>query len=407
MGDNSHRTFYDEIAAIDDACGQGQGRMREVRPNNVPSGSSHYSVNGRTMVMADEWDEMAIREAEEASLRSQENWRLARDAVSGHNAFRSQGRTREENRPQADFFGSPMQYGQEFFGGPRAVSPRSQEERNRAAAAVAAANGLDTGAHDARRRNQQEGRRMSQSGQERAIRRMRKKHSLQDDQNILSLQLMATAGYYFGTFQDQYYQQMIERATRDLGEDAPDGAIHSRATHYYDERYHPNRVRSSSSSSSSSNSRPSHSGPKALDIPEEIRERDDHPNWFICPITQELMIDPVILSSGHTYERSAITEHLRRNNHRDPITNLKLKNKTLTPNMALRHSITAHITRMANTPVQQNNTNNKKSRKKKGKGKGRPGNTKGGARNVKTRRRKKSRRKSRKRKSKKKKKKYK
>jgi len=398
------RTFYDEMAAIDDACGQGQGRFREERPNNVPSDRSHYSVNGRTMVMAPEWDEMAIREAEEASLRSQRLWHLARDAGRAANAFRSQGEQREENRQQADFFEDPMQYGQEFFGGPRAVSPRSQEERNRAAAAAAAANGPNMGASGVRRRKQQEGQRMSQGGQERAIRRMRKEHSLQDDQNTLSLQLMATAGYYFGTFQDQYYQQMIERATRDLGEDAPDGAIHSRATHYYDERYHPNRVRSSSSSSSSSNSRPSHSGPKALDIPEEIRERDDHPNWFICPITQELMIDPVILSSGHTYERSAITEHLRRNNHRDPITNLKLKNKTLTPNMALRHSITAHITRMANTPVQQNNPNNKKSRKKNGKHRK---SGKGGARNVKTRRRKKSRRKSRKRKSKKKKKKYK
>ena len=399
------RTFYDEMAAIDDACGQGQCRMREVRPNDVPSGSSHYNVNGRTMVGNDEWDEMATREAIEASLRSQENWSLARDAVSATNAFRYHGNMREENRQQADLFEDPMQYGREWAGGPRAVSPRSQDQRNRAAAAAAAANGPNMGASGARRRKQQEGQRMSQSGQKRAIRRMREKHSLQDDQKTLSLQLMATAGYYFGTFQDQYYQQMIERATRDLGEDAPDLAIHSRATHYYDERYHPDRVRSSSSSSSSSNSRPSHSGPKALDIPEEIREMyDDHPNWFICPITQDLMIDPVILSSGHTYERSAITEHLRRNNNRDPITNLKLKNKTLTPNMALRHSITAHITRMANTPVQQNNPNNKKSRKKNGKHRK---SGKGGARNVKTRRRKKSRRKSRKRKSKKKKKKYK
>lgn len=30
------------------------------------------------------------------------------------------------------------------------------------------------------------------------------------------------------------------------------------------------------------------------------------PNEFICPITNQIMDDPVILESGQTYERSAI-----------------------------------------------------------------------------------------------------
>ena len=54
------------------------------------------------------------------------------------------------------------------------------------------------------------------------------------------------------------------------------------------------------------------------------------------------MTDPVILSSGQTYQRDAITEHLKRNK-KDPMTNKKLDHKNMVPNMALRHAITAHL----------------------------------------------------------------
>eukprot|EP00484_Ammonia_sp_Unknown_P006697 CAMPEP_0197071222 /NCGR_PEP_ID=MMETSP1384-20130603/205271_1 /TAXON_ID=29189 /ORGANISM="Ammonia sp." /LENGTH=52 /DNA_ID=CAMNT_0042509795 /DNA_START=63 /DNA_END=217 /DNA_ORIENTATION=- len=30
------------------------------------------------------------------------------------------------------------------------------------------------------------------------------------------------------------------------------------------------------------------------------------PTHYICPITQEMMSDPVIIASGHTFERQAI-----------------------------------------------------------------------------------------------------
>jgi U-box domain len=39
------------------------------------------------------------------------------------------------------------------------------------------------------------------------------------------------------------------------------------------------------------------------------------PKSFICPITQEIMLDPVIVtSSGKTYERNAIEQWLKNNN---------------------------------------------------------------------------------------------
>ena len=40
----------------------------------------------------------------------------------------------------------------------------------------------------------------------------------------------------------------------------------------------------------------------------------DVPHEFLCPITLDIMTDPVCTCDGHTYERSAIEEHLRKSN---------------------------------------------------------------------------------------------
>ena len=52
------------------------------------------------------------------------------------------------------------------------------------------------------------------------------------------------------------------------------------------------------------------------------------------------MIDPVILSDGHTYERKAIETWFKTKNT-SPTTNINITNKTLTPNVALRQNIEA------------------------------------------------------------------
>jgi serine/threonine protein kinase len=44
------------------------------------------------------------------------------------------------------------------------------------------------------------------------------------------------------------------------------------------------------------------------------------PDGFLCPITQDVMKDPVILMDGHSYERKAIMDWLKRSN-RSPLTN--------------------------------------------------------------------------------------
>mmetsp|Transcript_24544 Transcript_24544/g.34293 ORF Transcript_24544/g.34293 Transcript_24544/m.34293 type:complete len:152 (+) Transcript_24544:39-494(+) len=57
-----------------------------------------------------------------------------------------------------------------------------------------------------------------------------------------------------------------------------------------------------------------------------------------CPITREVMKDPVICSDGHTYERSAIQQWLQRHNT-SPKTNLPLASNVLIPNHSLRSII--------------------------------------------------------------------
>ena len=59
---------------------------------------------------------------------------------------------------------------------------------------------------------------------------------------------------------------------------------------------------------------------------------------FMCPITQELMIDPVIDPDGNSYERHAIEGWLRQNNT-SPITRAPLSIKDLRPNRALKQAI--------------------------------------------------------------------
>ncbi|KAK9145719.1 hypothetical protein Sjap_005622 [Stephania japonica] len=60
---------------------------------------------------------------------------------------------------------------------------------------------------------------------------------------------------------------------------------------------------------------------------------------FYCPITGEVMVDPVETSSGQTFERSAIEKWFAEGNNLCPLTATPLNPATLQPNKALRKSI--------------------------------------------------------------------
>ncbi|KAI4382596.1 hypothetical protein MLD38_008541 [Melastoma candidum] len=64
-----------------------------------------------------------------------------------------------------------------------------------------------------------------------------------------------------------------------------------------------------------------------------------NPDDFQCPISLELMMDPVVTSSGHTYDRGSILKWFRAGNSTCPKTGETLSHKKLVPNVALKRLI--------------------------------------------------------------------
>ena len=67
------------------------------------------------------------------------------------------------------------------------------------------------------------------------------------------------------------------------------------------------------------------------------------PDEFLCPITREVMKDPVIAEDGYTYERSAIVAWMEKGKTSSPMTNGLLNTKQLTPNRSLKMLIQRYL----------------------------------------------------------------
>ncbi|XP_028941465.1 WD repeat, SAM and U-box domain-containing protein 1 isoform X4 [Antrostomus carolinensis] len=63
------------------------------------------------------------------------------------------------------------------------------------------------------------------------------------------------------------------------------------------------------------------------------------PDEFLCPITRELMKDPVIAADGYSYEKEAMENWLSSKRRSSPMTNLPLPSPILTPNRTLKMAI--------------------------------------------------------------------
>ena len=79
------------------------------------------------------------------------------------------------------------------------------------------------------------------------------------------------------------------------------------------------------------------------DFNEVYKIKVEFPKEFICPITHDIMVEPVTTSGGHTYEWSAISHWFKNKNKKDPATNIALMNAILYPNHALRSLISNFI----------------------------------------------------------------
>jgi hypothetical protein len=65
------------------------------------------------------------------------------------------------------------------------------------------------------------------------------------------------------------------------------------------------------------------------------------PDAFLCPITQEIMRDPLMCRSGLSFERAAIIHWLYHHNNACPITRRSLAPRDLVKNSSLRLKIDA------------------------------------------------------------------
>ena len=77
-------------------------------------------------------------------------------------------------------------------------------------------------------------------------------------------------------------------------------------------------------------------GGKAAPSPSAAASAPPH---FLCPVSMELMKDPVMVATGHTYDRPSIKRWLEQGHKTCPVTGSRLRNLDLLPNFALRSAI--------------------------------------------------------------------
>lgn len=60
---------------------------------------------------------------------------------------------------------------------------------------------------------------------------------------------------------------------------------------------------------------------------------EEIPEKYLCPITQEIMTDPVVAADGQTYQMDSIKEWLNRGKIKSPLTGVILPNTILPDNI--------------------------------------------------------------------------
>jgi WD repeat, SAM and U-box domain-containing protein 1 len=76
------------------------------------------------------------------------------------------------------------------------------------------------------------------------------------------------------------------------------------------------------------------------------------PQDFICPITHDMMVDPVICEDGFSYERSAILEWFAKEKITSPMTNMVLTTTDVLENEKLKREIENYIKKLDFDPFE-------------------------------------------------------
>ena len=74
----------------------------------------------------------------------------------------------------------------------------------------------------------------------------------------------------------------------------------------------------------------------------EDPDKDDFIKHFMCPITGEIMNDPVVTPRMHRFERKAIEDWVRKNGT-CPITRERLRVEDLKPDFIVKQAIASYI----------------------------------------------------------------
>jgi serine/threonine protein kinase len=75
------------------------------------------------------------------------------------------------------------------------------------------------------------------------------------------------------------------------------------------------------------------------------KDQKEHPEEFCCPLSLEMMVDPVVAADGFTYERCHIERWIRGGGVSSPMTGQRLPHTKLTPNLTLKAMIKAAMDR--------------------------------------------------------------
>jgi len=75
------------------------------------------------------------------------------------------------------------------------------------------------------------------------------------------------------------------------------------------------------------------------------KESDAELTELICPITHCKFRDPVVVDSGHTFDRRAILSHFKVNGAKNPLTLLKLGSASVLTNWAMRNVVQGWLDR--------------------------------------------------------------
>ncbi|CAE8581501.1 unnamed protein product [Polarella glacialis] len=85
--------------------------------------------------------------------------------------------------------------------------------------------------------------------------------------------------------------------------------------------------------------------PAGVDLPSWIIELFEDPKELCCPISQDIMQDPVVAADGNSYNRERIMLHFASGKGTSPLTNERMESH-LTENRNLRHMVELHKSKL-------------------------------------------------------------